>query len=142
MHLPTSAARPTPDSNSAQGESALADRAWLGVPHSRWDAILRSPLWMMVIAFVVRVLWIALAHTYRIRTNEHNFGFGWEIGRIGYSLAHGQGFSSPFGGNTGPSAWPAPIYPWVVSIAFRVFGSYSRASAFAILTFNSVFGAL
>ncbi len=104
--------------------------------------MLHSPLWMVIVGFAVRVLWIALAHTYRIRTNEHNFGFGWEIGRIGYALAHGQGFSSPFGGNTGPSAWTAPIYPWVVSIAFRVFGSYTRASAFAILTFNSIFGAL
>ncbi len=111
-------------------------------PQSQWQAILHSPLWMVVIAFVVRVLWIALAHTYRIRTNEHNFGFGWEIGRIGDSLAHGMGFSSPFGGNTGPSAWTAPVYPWIVSIAFRLFGSYSRASAFALLTFNSVFGAL
>ena len=104
--------------------------------------MLRSPWWMVLVGFAVRVLWIALAHTYRIRTNEHNFGFGWEIGRIGDSLAHGMGFSSPFGGNTGPSAWTAPVYPWIVSIAFRLFGSYSRASAFALLTFNSVFGAL
>ena len=104
--------------------------------------MLRSPWWMVLVGFAVRVLWIALAHTYRIRTNEHNFGFGWEIGRIGDALAHGMGFSSPFGGNTGPSAWTAPVYPWIVSIAFRLFGSYSRASAFALLTFNSVFGAL
>ena len=109
---------------------------------SRLNRILRSPLWMVLIAFTVRVLWIVFAHTYRIRTTEHNFGFGWETGRIAYALAHGMGFSSPFGGNTGPSAWTAPIYPWIVSLAFRIFGSYSPASAFAMLTFNSVFGAL
>ena len=97
---------------------------------------------MVVIAFAVRVLWIALAHTYRIRTTENNFGFGWEIGRIAYALAHGLGFSSPFGGNTGPSAWTAPIYPWIVSLAFRAFGSYSPAAAFALLSFNSLFAAL
>jgi GT2 family glycosyltransferase len=97
---------------------------------------------MVAIAFAVRVLWIALAHTYRIRTTENNFGFGWEIGRIAYALAHGLGFSSPFGGNTGPSAWTAPIYPWIVSLAFRVFGSYSPAAAFALLSFNSLFAAL
>ncbi len=131
MPAPSSPARLAP--TSATTASA---------PQSRWPTILHSPLWMVVIGFAVRVLWIALAHTYRIRTNEHNFGFGWEIGRIADSLAHGMGFSSPFGGNTGPSAWTAPIYPWVVSIAFRAFGSYTRASAFAILTFNSVFGAL
>ncbi len=111
-------------------------------PQSRWKVILRSPLWMVLVGFAVRVLWIALAHTYRIRTNEHNFGFGWEIGRIADSLAHGMGFSSPFGGNTGPSAWTAPVYPWIVSLAFRMFGSYSRASAFALLSFNSLFAAL
>ncbi len=139
MPLQTSAARPTPDSNSAEGEP---DGAWLGVRRSRWQAILRSPRWMVLIAFAVRVLWIALAHTYRIRTTEHNFGFGWEIGRIAYSLANGMGFSSPFGGNTGPSAWTAPVYPWMVSLAFRAFGSYSPASAFALLSFNSLFAAL
>ena len=53
-----------------------------------------------------------------------------------------MGFSSPFGGNTGPSAWTAPVYPWIVSLAFRAFGSYSPGSAFAILSFNSLFGAL
>ena len=109
---------------------------------SRLETILRSPLWMVLIGFAIRVLWIAIAHTYRIRTTEHNFGFGWETGRIAYALAHGMGFSSPFGADTGPSAWTAPIYPWIVSIAFRVFGSYSAASAFAMLTFNSIFGAL
>lgn len=97
---------------------------------------------MVLIAFAVRVLWILIAHTYRIRSNEHNFGFGFETGRIAFSLANGMGFSSPFGGNTGPSAWTAPIYPWIVSIAFRLFGSYSAASALVMLTFNSIFGAL
>jgi hypothetical protein len=111
-------------------------------PRSRWRTIWRSPQWMVLVAFAVRVLWIALAHTYRIRTTENNFGFGWEIGRIAYSLAHGMGFSSPFGGDTGPSAWTAPVYPWIVSLAFRIFGSYSQASAFALLTFNSLCAAL
>ncbi len=97
---------------------------------------------MVLVAFIVRVGWIAIAHTYRIRTSDHNFGFGWEIGRLAYSLANGMGFSSPLGGNTGPSAWTAPVYPWIASLAFRAFGSYSRASAFVLLSFNSLFGAL
>ena len=111
-------------------------------PASRWPEILRSPRWMVLIAFLVRVGWIAIAHTYRIRTTENNFGFGFETGRIAYSLANGMGFSSPFGGDTGPSAWTAPVYPWIVSLAFRIFGSYSQASAFVMLSFNSIFAAL
>lgn len=131
MLSPTSSAQLAPDSRDTTVAAA-----------SRWQTTLHSPLWMVLVAFAVRVLWIALAHTYRIRTTEHNFGFGWETGRIAYALAHGLGFSSPFGGDTGPSAWTAPVYPWIVSLAFRAFGSYSHAAAFALLSFNSLFGAL
>jgi len=97
---------------------------------------------MVLAGFVVRVLYIVLAHSYRFRTTDANFSFGWEIGRIAYSLANGHGFSSPFGGDTGPSAWTAPVYPWIVSLAFRAFGSYSHAASFALLTFNSLCAAL
>ena len=97
---------------------------------------------MVLIGFTVRVLYILLAHSYKFRTTDANFSFGWEIGRIAYSLANGHGFSSPFGGDTGPSAWTAPIYPWIVSLAFRVFGSYTHLAAFALLTFNSLCSAL
>ena len=97
---------------------------------------------MVLIGFVVRVLYIALAHSYRFRTTDANFSFGWELGRIAYSLANGHGFSTPFGGDTGPSAWHAPIYPWIVSVAFRIFGSYTHAASFALLTFNSLCAAL
>ena len=129
MHLNTQPAQAAPSQHSK-----LA-------PQSRWRH-LASPAWMVLVAFAVRVLWIALAHTYRFRTNEANFGFGWEIGRLAYSLANGHGFSSPFGGDTGPSAWTPPLYPWILSLAFRMFGSYSHAAAFAMLVFNSVFAAL
>jgi 4-amino-4-deoxy-L-arabinose transferase-like glycosyltransferase len=97
---------------------------------------------MVVIGFVVRVLYIALSHSYKFRTSDANFSFGWELGRIAYSLANGHGFGSPFGGDSGPSAWHAPIYPWIVSVAFRLFGSYSHAASFALLTFNSLCAAL
>ena len=95
-----------------------------------------------MIGFSLRVLYIALAHSYKFRTADSNFSFGWEIGRIAYSLATGHGFSSPFGGDSGPSAWTAPVYPWIVSLAVRAFGSYSLAASFALLTFNSLCAAL
>src|SRR5271169_5536400 len=111
-------------------------------PDSRWRYIVHSPGWMVLAGFAVRVFYIALAHSYKFRTTDANFSFGWEIGRIAYSLANGHGFGSPFGGDTGPSAWTSPVYPWVVALAFRIFGSYSHAAAFALLTFNSLFAAL
>ena len=111
-------------------------------PTSQWRRILYSPGWMVLIGFIVRVLYILLAHSYKFRTTDANFSFGWEIGRIAYSLANGHGFSAPFGGDTGPSAWTAPIYPWIVSLAFRVFGNYTHTAAFTLLTFNSLCSAL
>ncbi len=98
--------------------------------------------WMVLAGFVVRLLYILLAHSYRFRTNDANFSFGWEIGRIAYSIATGRGFSSPFGGETGPSAWTAPVYPFIVALSFRLFGVYTHAAAIALLSFNSLCGAL
>jgi len=92
--------------------------------------------------FAVRVAAIFLMRTYRIRTSEDNFGFGFETGRIARSIGLGQGFSNPFHGITGPTAWEAPLYPYVVAGAFRLAGIYTRLSAMLMLTFNSFFSAL
>ena len=94
---------------------------------------------MVLCGLVVRVLYIVVAHSYRFSTA---YWFHWEMANLGYSLALGQGFSSPFGGDTGPSAWTAPVYPWLISLAFRAFGLSSPGAAFAMLLFNSVFSAL
>ena len=45
---------------------------------------------MVLVGFIVRVLYIVLAHSYKFRTTDANFSFGWEIGRIAYSLANGS----------------------------------------------------
>lgn len=101
--------------------------------------IIHSPVCMVLLGLVVRLLYIAIAHLYIFDISHwHVF----EMANLGYWLATGRGFGSPFGGDTGPSAWTAPLYPWVISLAFRAFGIYSHAAAFAILAFNSVFAAL
>ena len=94
---------------------------------------------MVLFGLAVRVLYIVIAHSYRL-TTAHWSTF--EMANLAHSLATGHGFSSPFGGDTGPSAWTPPLYPWVISLAFRAFGVFSPAAAFAILVFNSVFAAL
>jgi len=107
-----------------------------------WARIRTSPFWIVAIASLLRVGWIVIGHTYKFRSSDDNFGFGWEMGRIGASLAAGRGFSHPFGPPTGPTAWEPPLYPYLVAGVFQVFGIYSRASAFALLAINSVFSAL
>ncbi|HET6175914.1 MAG TPA: glycosyltransferase family 39 protein [Candidatus Sulfotelmatobacter sp.] len=107
-----------------------------------WIRIRRSTFWMVAVALVLRVGWIIVAHTYRFKTTDGNFSFGWEMGSIGASLASGHGFSNPFGAATGPTAWEPPLYPYLIAGVFHVFGIYSRASAIVLLSINSVFSAL
>ena len=97
---------------------------------------------MVWVGLVARELAIFVGHTYRISKLEGSFGFGWETGRIARSIAWGQGFSSPFQDTSGPTAWLAPIYPYLLAGVFKVFGVYTSESAIAILTINSIFSAL
>ena len=61
------------------------------------------------------------------------FTKGLEMSFIAKSLVDGHGFASPFGGSTGPTAFFAPAYPILVATVFRLFGSYSFASALVII---------
>lgn len=109
---------------------------------ARWRSIRNSLFWIVTIALLLRISWIVIGHTYKFKTTDNNFSFGWEMGRIAASIASGHGFSSPFGPPTGPTAWEPPLYPYLIAAVFRVFGIYSKASAFVLLALNSVFSAL
>lgn len=109
---------------------------------SRPAASARTTTWIVAIAFLLRVGWIVIGHTYKFKPTDDNFGFGFEMGRIAASLASGHGFSSPFGPPTGPTAWEPPLYPYLTAGVFLLFGIYSKASAFVLLTLNSAFSAL
>jgi 4-amino-4-deoxy-L-arabinose transferase-like glycosyltransferase len=67
--------------------------------------------------------------------------FQTETGHIAYSIASGKGFSSPFQRDTGPTAWLAPVYPYLLAGIFKVFGIYSLHSFFAALSLNILFSA-
>ena len=99
MPLQTSSARQAPPSGTIEGAS-----------RSRWRAILRSPLWMVAdcLRRACRLdrACAHLSHSHHRTQLRLRLG---DVGRIAYSLANGMGFSSPFGGNTGPSAWTAPV---------------------------------
>jgi 4-amino-4-deoxy-L-arabinose transferase-like glycosyltransferase len=97
---------------------------------------------MLFLSLILQIAAIALFHQYRVRSGDDHFGFGWEMGRIGRALAEGRGFSDPYGDSTGPTAWEPPLYPYLIGCAFRLFGVYSRASAFVLLGLNSLFTAL
>jgi 4-amino-4-deoxy-L-arabinose transferase-like glycosyltransferase len=67
--------------------------------------------------------------------------FQTETGHIAYSIASGKGFSSPFQRDSGPTAWLAPVYPYLLAGIFKLFGIYTLPSFFAALSLNILFSA-
>jgi hypothetical protein len=110
-------------------------------PHS--PAFWRRKLfWIVLIGFVLRVGFVAVAHTYKPNRLEGTFGYGWEMGRIAQSLAEGHGFASPFQKPTGPTAWEPPAYPFLMASVYKLFGVYSKLSIFVLFAINGFFSAL
>jgi 4-amino-4-deoxy-L-arabinose transferase-like glycosyltransferase len=104
--------------------------------------ISRQVFWLVIVSFALQVAMIGMFHQYGTRPGEGHFAFGWEMGRVARSIALGQGFSNPYGGNTGPTAWEPPLYPYLMAGVFKLFGVYTYASAWVLLTINSLFAAL
>ncbi len=102
----------------------------------------RAPWLVFWVAFAVRVLYLTLAHTYRIRPYDDHMLFGEEMGRIARALATGFGFADPFRGHTGPTAWVGPLFPLILGGVFKLFGVFTPQSAWVILTIDSLFSAL
>ena len=102
----------------------------------------RAPWSVFWVAFVVRVLYLTLAHTYRVRPYDDHMLFGEEMGRIARALATGFGFADPFRGHTGPTAWVGPLFPLLLGGVFKLFGVFTPQSAWVILTIDSLFSAL
>lgn len=104
------------------------------LPRFVWQAV--------VLSLALQVAAIGLLHQYRTRATDNQFGFGWEMGCIGRAIAEGRGFSDPYCAGTGPSAWEPPLYPYLIGGVFKLFGIYSVASAWVLLTINSLFASL
>jgi hypothetical protein len=67
--------------------------------------------------------------------------FEQETGNIAFALSQGKGFSNLFRQNTGPTAWIPPVYPFLLSLIFRVFGPFTISSFFAAVLLNALFSA-
>jgi 4-amino-4-deoxy-L-arabinose transferase-like glycosyltransferase len=122
----------------AQNERDDISSIW----RNAWSRVRSSPFWLFSITLFLRVGWIIVGHTYRFKPIDNNFGFGWEMGRIGEAIASGRGFSDPFDARTGATAWESPLYPYLIAGVFHMFGIYSQTAAFVLLSLNSIFSAL
>ena len=102
----------------------------------------QSPVVITFIALTLRLVAIGFFYPTTWNTFENHLCFGFETGRISRSIAEGHGFGNPFSTETGPTAWLTPVYPCLLAGIFKLFGVYSRTSAFIILGLNSLFSAL
>src|SRR5678815_64790 len=81
---------------------------------------------IILVAFALRLV-IFLPMWHQAYTEAvTNFQFGAETGAVAAAIAQGRGFSSPLRMvQTGPTAWFAPVYPYLLAGIFKLFGVYS-----------------
>jgi Dolichyl-phosphate-mannose-protein mannosyltransferase len=101
-----------------------------------------SLLTIFVVALVLRLIVVAFLYPAQLNPRRDYWHFGYETGRIARAIASGRGFSDPLFGQTGPTAWMAPIYPYLVAGVFKLSGIYTVASAIILLSLNGLFSAL
>jgi 4-amino-4-deoxy-L-arabinose transferase-like glycosyltransferase len=100
-----------------------------------------SLLWMVMAALILRLLVMSFLYPDRTNPADDHFRCGGEAGRIARSIVQGEGFSNPLFGKTGPTAWLAPVFPYLLAGVFKVFGVYSNASVIAALGLQCLFSA-
>lgn len=102
----------------------------------------RTLFWMVLVALALRLIVMLFVYRDSFDPQSGFWSFGFEEGRVARSLVTGHGFANPLYGSTGATAWFAPIYPLILAGVFKVFGVYTKAACFAILSFNDVVSAL
>ncbi len=99
-------------------------------------------VWPILLGLAVRLLVLAFIYPQFLAPGRDHWEFGYEIGKIAASLVAGHGFADPFWTHTGPTALLTPVYPYALSLVFRIYGVYTPASAFAFVGLNCVLSAI
>lgn len=103
---------------------------------------LRRAWWIAALALAIRAFFAwqyVSAHPARALAT---IPFLLEPGNIAASLASGNGFSSPFRVDTGPTAWMTPIYPLLLAAIFRIFGTLTIQAFVADVSLNALCSSL
>ena len=101
-----------------------------------------SPAPMVVVAFLLRMA-VLFSNQMSLPPPPLNyFPFPGEEAAIARSIFTGKGFSSPLGVESGPTAYLAPLYPYLMAGVFRFFGNSTYRSLLVLLTMNCAFAAL
>ncbi len=98
--------------------------------------------WLTGIALLAFLAQVALAvgtESWDFSSRRQNWAYGFEMGRIASAIAAGDGFAWPgIEQRPGPTAWMPPVYPFIMAGVFKLFGTYSTASALVLLLFQSL----
>src|SRR5579872_307796 len=97
-------------------------------------AALRSPVTAVAAALLLRLGFLFLAQ----QAGANFFAVGQEAGNIAWSIALGHGFSSPLIGMQGPTAWVAPVYPYLLALGFKLL----RMNPYHVVIFGQVLNAI
>lgn len=108
---------------------------------TRWS-VSRRTIHFVLVGLLVRLVVVCFSYGEQLSEENDHYAFGWEVGRMARCVVEGHGFSSPLGGDTGPSAWLPPVFVSLLAGVFALFGVYTSSAAVAILTLNCVFSAL
>lgn len=101
-----------------------------------------AEVWMVLVALVIRLAVVLFVYNDWLDPSRDHYYFGYETGRVARAIASGQGVSNPLHGESGSTALIMPVYPAILAGVFQILGIYSKASALAILSLNSIFSAL
>lgn len=96
----------------------------------------------VLVGFAVRVLVVAFTIGPFLEPDQTQYAFGLEGGRIAAAIARGEGFSNPLPIPTGPSAWRAPVYPYLMAGFFKAFGIHTLAAAIPMYALNCLLAAI
>jgi len=110
---------------------------------SSYESGRRTVFWAIVAAMAVRLVVVGFTYRGFLDPGRDHWEFGYETGKIAYSIVNGHGFSNPYyWANTGPTAEIAPALPYILAGIMALFGTYTKATALVMLGLNSLFSAL
>lgn len=131
--MPKEKSRVTPTGSEVRSGEGLAAQ---GV-HVR-----RTLFCSVLVALGLRLIVVGFVYKGFLDPGRDHWEFGFEVGRLAQSIAAGHGLANPYWADTGPTALLTPVFPYLLSGVFAIFGVSTKASALAFLALNSLFSAL
>jgi len=97
---------------------------------------------MVLVALAIRLAVAGFLLPDQMDPSRNHWHFAFENGKVACSLVQGRGFGNPLFGDTGPTAFLTPVYPYLIAGVFEIFGTYSKASAVVLLSLQALMSAL